>query len=123
MCQHPLLSLLLPQPLQRTLQRTQSRRTLLQRTLSLLASLDTPGLITTTATASSSVPPGASLFGKHAAPGLHTAGKLGFVSLRKKCQVALMQGLQPSLEAIANLDPRATTEDGREDDFAVICDP
>lgn len=54
------------------------------------------------------------------APALHTVGKLGFVSLRKKYQVALMQGLQPSQKAMANLDPRVTTKDGREDGFIPV---
>jgi len=56
---------------------------------------------------------------KHAVLALHTAGKQVFVSLRRMCRVALMQGLQPSPKAMATLDLRATTEDSREDSLAV----
>lgn len=110
----PPLSLRLPQLLRGALlPSTLLQRIILRLTPSLPASLDTPGLITSIAIASSSVLPGVSPFGRHVVPALHTVGKLGFVSLKRTCRVALTRGPQTSPKALAIPDPRVTTEDLR----------
>lgn len=80
-------------------------RDLLLRTTFLLASLAISGPTALTVTASSSVTPDTSRCARHAVLALRTAGKLGFVFMKRVCRLAITAGPQVS-EAL----PRALLE-------------
>lgn len=80
-------------------------RDLLLRTSSLLASLAISGPTPLTATASSSVTPDTSRCARHVVLVLRTAGKLGFVFMKRLCRLAITAAPQVS-EAL----PRALLE-------------
>lgn len=80
-------------------------RDLLLRTTFLLASLAISGPTPLTVTASSSVTPDTSRCARHAVLVLRTAGKLGFVFMKRVCRLAITAGPQVS-EAL----PRALLE-------------